>query len=141
MIQYWGKEKADAYYAAWNAPGVSHVTVNDGYLSLFKHSDAMIHDCGSFTVEYLYTGNPVMYLVRDSHHKDNMTENAAKAFDLHYKGMSKEDIERFILSVIAGDDPRQEERSAFVRNHLQPPYGKSACTNIINAILGKEDFR
>ena len=141
LILLWGKEKAEAYYEAWDSPGASHVSANEQYLSLFKHSDAMIHDCGSFTVEYLYTGNPVMYLVRDSHHKDNMTENAAKAFDLHYKGLSKEDIERFILSVIAGDDPRKEERSAFVRDHLQPPYGKSACTNIINAILGKEDFR
>ena len=137
----WGQEKAQAYYDAWTKPGFSHLEVNAKYLSLFKHSDAMIHDCGSFTIEYLYTGNPVMYLVKDDHHKDNMTKTAAMAFDMHYKGFSKEDVERFINRVIAGDDPRAEEKEAFVKSELMPPHGKTACANVMDVILGMDGYR
>lgn len=141
LVQLWGEERAKAYFDAWEQPGCSHLEVHGKYLSLFKYSDAMIHDCGSFTIEYLYAGKPVMYLVRDCHHKDNMTETAAKAFDLHEKGFSREDIERFIQSVVVGDDPLLEERMSFLREDLQPPFGKSACQNVMNAILGEEEYR
>ena len=141
LVRLWGEEAARSYYDAWQQPGISHLEVNEKYLSLFKHSDAMIHDCGSFTIEYLYTGNPVMYLIRDEHHKDNLTKTASQAFDLHYKGYSKEDIERFIQMVIAGNDPLAERRRDFADSCLRPPYGKSACENIIHAILGQEEFR
>ena len=137
LIEIWGAEKTEAYYRSWEEPGVSHVEQGK-YLALFKHSDAMIHDCGSFTVEYMYTGNPVMYLVRDDSHADNMVPYAREAFDLHYKGKSVADIDRFIRDVIAGDDPLKEKRAAFKQQHLLPPNGRSACENIIHSILGDE---
>lgn len=140
LYEYWGKEKTDAYYLSWEKPGASHM--EDGkYLSLFKHSDAMIHDCGSFTVEYLYSGNPVMYLIRDESHAGNMIPYAQEAFDLHYKGYSESDIEHFIQNVIAGIDSLSGERKVFLEKNLLPPYGKTACENIINAILGHEEYR
>lgn len=138
LVEYWGKEKADAYYKKWEKPGVSHIELGE-YIGLFKHSDAMIHDCGSFIIEYMYTDNPVMYLVKDSRTTDNMTQYAKSAYDLHYKGKSHEDIERFIQDVIAGNDPIKEIRLQFVEEELTPPNGKTACQNIINAILGMKD--
>ena len=140
LSQYWGEDATKIYYSRWEKPGISHVEEGK-YLSLFKHSDAMIHDCGSFTVEYLYTGNPVMYLVRDNNHTDNMIPYAREAFDLHFKAFSKEDIEQFILDVIAGKDSRAEERKAFLEKNLLPPHRKTACENIINAILGEAEYR
>ena len=141
LVAHCGEEEALTLYGLWRKPGCSHVEVDDQYVSLFKHSDAMIHDCGSFTLEYLYTGNPVMYLVRDEHHKDNMTSIATHAFDLHYKGLSREDIETFIQNVIKGIDPLAEERRSFLGKDLQIPYGKSACDNIIAEILGDGKIR
>lgn len=140
LYEYWGAEKTEAYYSRWENPGVSHIEEGK-YLSLFKHSDAMIHDCGSFTIEYLYTGLPVMYLVRGESHTDNMIPYAKEAFDLHYKGFTRGNIEQFIKDVIAGKDPRAEERRVFYENNLLPPHGKTACENIINAILGQEEYR
>ena len=138
LNKYWGEEKTRAYYARWEEPGVSHI--EDGqYLALFKYSDAMIHDCASFTVEYLYSGNPVMYLVRGTHHADNMIPYAREAFDLLYKGFSGKDIDRFIQHVIAGKDPRAESRKSFVEKYLVPPHGKSASENIMNVILGRDE--
>lgn len=138
LVEYWGQEKTDAYYRRWNNPGISHI--EDGeYIGLFKHSDAMIHDCGSFILEYMYSGNPVMYLVKETRNLDNMTHFAKKAFDLHYKGKSHQDIEQFIKDVIAENDPLKESRTLFFASDLTPPHGKTACQNIINSILGVEE--
>lgn len=137
LLTLWGEERTDAYYQRWEKPGVSHVE-QGAYLSLFKHSDALIHDCGSFTLEYMYMDRPVMYLVRDESHTDNMIPHARKAFDLHYKGRNLPDIERFIQDVLKGFDPLKEERADFKRQHLLPPNGRTACENIMHTLLGDE---
>lgn len=139
LYDFWGQEKTDAYYAKWANPGYSHVE-NGEYIGLFKHSDAMIHDCGSFTLEYMFTGNPVMYLVKDTRRTDNMTHFGKRAYELHYKGNNHEDIEQFIQNVLDGYDPLKEARQQYVASELTPPHGKTACQNIINAILGQEDY-
>ena len=141
LIEFWGKEKTDSYFNKWNRDNVSHIETGD-YLDLFKHSDALIHDCGSFTLEYMYTGKPVMYLIKEGGRStDNMTTYAKKAYNLHYKGINQEDIENFIQDVITGCDPMKEARLQFVADNLTPPYGKTACQNIINCILGKEEYK
>ena len=135
LLQKWGEEKTDAYFEKWEKPGFSHIE-QGAYLSLLKHSDAMIHDCGSFTVEYMYMDNPIMYLVRDENHTVNMIPYAREAFNLHYKGTSVADIEQFILNVINDIDPLKEKRKEFKQQYLMPPNGRSACENIIDSILG-----
>ena len=139
LCMIWGKEKTDEYYQSWRAAENSNV--EDGaYIGLFKHSNAMIHDCGSFTVEYMYTQNPVMYLVEKGRNNDNLSSYAREAFDLHYKSRKHEDIEQFIINVIKGIDPLKEKRKSFYERNLIPPHGKSACENIINSILGVEEY-
>lgn len=132
----WGKEKTDKYYSQW-ACGKSTQLVLGDYVSLFMHSDALIHDCGSFQVEYHYTRKPVMYLIKDEHHADGLNEFGKMAFDLHYKGRCEEDIEAFINDVIEGRDEMKEARDKFYNDYLLPPYGNSASDNIIKAILGE----
>lgn len=137
LYKYWGEKKTDEYYHRWDEPGISHVEQGK-YLSLFKYSDAMIHDCGSFTVEYMYMDKPVMYLIRDDNHMDNMIPYAKEAFNLHYKGRCVSDIESFVSDVINGYDPLKEQRSSFKKKYLIPPNGRSACDNIILSILGEK---
>ena len=140
LVRIWGKEKTDAYYASWrNAPN-SHIEEGQ-YLDLFKHSDAMIHDCGAFMVEYLFTGNPVMYLINEKYSNENLSPYVKRAFELHKKGRTHADIEQFIQNIIDGVDEKREERSKFYVEELLPPYGKTASQNIINAILGVEDYK
>lgn len=136
----WGKEKAAEYYKKWDDPGFSHVEVNTKYIALFKHSDAMIHDCGSFTIEYMYSGNPVMYLTKDEDHEHNMNSCGKRAFQLHYKGRTHNDIESFIQDVIEGKDELKPAREAFLQESLLPPNGQSACENIMHAILGEAPY-
>lgn len=100
----------------------------------------MIHDCSTFTQEYMYANRPVMFLVKDSHHTDNLNDFAKTTFNFHVHGWNKEDIERFVIDVINGRDEKKKEREAFYGEAMLPPHGKSACENIINAILGKEQY-
>lgn len=136
----WGREKRMAYYHQWETMENTQVSTGK-YLDLFKYSDAMIHDSCSFTVEYHYTHNPVMYLLSEDVVHDDQMQFAKEAFDLHYKGTTAEDIEQFIQNVIKGVDPRKEERLGYYNRHLVPPHNKTACENIVNAILGEEEYK
>ena len=101
----------------------------------------MIHDCSSFTIEYHYTQNPVMFLTRNTGAENSRNEFAQKAYNLHYIGTTNEQIEKFIKDVINGIDPLKMERTKFYKECLVPPYGKKACENIINAILGISEYK
>lgn len=138
LDKLWGKERTDAYYSMWDT--MPNTQLSDGkYYDLFKHSDALIHDCGSFTVEYMYTGKPALYLKAGEHVTDGLNKFQRKAFDCHYIASDADAIEVFIKDiVIAGADPLVKERSEFYKGYLIPPYGNSACHNIVNAILGKK---
>ena len=107
------------------------------FVDLFMTSDAMIHDSGSFGVEYHYSGNPVMYIA------DNFEEQVAEmaefgqlAMRQHYVGKSKEDIIKFIEDIVlGGNDPMKEQRLRFVNEYLLPPNGKTVVQNTMDILL------
>lgn len=133
----WGQESTDDYYARW-ANLENGQLEESSYVDLFLTSDAMMHDCGSFTIEYLYTRKPVMYLV-DSDKVDNrFNDIGMQAFHCHYQGESAEQVERFIVdTVIGGDDPKKVDREAFYNKWLAPKDGLMPSQKIIKTI---EDF-
>lgn len=135
LSNIWSKEKIDDYYNRW--ANLENAQYSPGeYSGLFMHSDAMIHDCGSFQVEYLYTKNPVMFLDAASYNADEQNEFGKMAHNMHYIGRCKQDIELFIQNVIKGEDPMKEERERFYNEYLLPPNNKTASENIIETILG-----
>lgn len=140
LCRAWGESRANEYFEKWKNLDCAQFE-NGKYIGLFKHSDAMIHDCASFTMEYLATEKPVMYLVREGRGTDNVNECARRSFDLHYHGHNIAEIKDFVEMVVSGSDPRQKERVEFVRRYLRAPHGKSACENIMNAILGVEEYK
>lgn len=126
----WGKEKTDAYYEKW-ANGKNTVFVNGDYIDLFKSSDAMIHDCGSFIIEYLYVNKPVMFLgTYDRESQSNVV--GKKAYACHYEGKTEGDIKRFIEDVvIGGKDSMSEKRMQFYHEQMMPFNGLSVADNIL----------
>lgn len=129
----WTKERINEYYANW-ANGENSSLVEGDYINLFKSSDAMIHDCGSFTIEYLYTQKPVMY-TNDESHASELNPEAQMAFNSHYLVHQPQDIEDFILNVvIAGNDTMKEKRKLVYNSLLLPPNNKSVAENIIEHI-------
>lgn len=130
----WGKERTDAYYEKW-ATGANTAFVDGEYVGLFLASNAMIHDCNSFTVEYLAANKPAMFL--DSGMTDDKINEAGKeARACYYKGYCEADIENFIKMIIeGGTDELKEKREAFYKNYILPPNGKLAAENIIDDLL------
>lgn len=136
LEKVWGKGKTDEYYRRWSDASWSQFEPGK-YLGLFKHSDAMIHDCGSFIMEYLYTGNPVMYLMKNEKLEETFNSAHRRALSLHYHAWNINDVEKFIIDVIAGIDLKRQARDAFKCEYLTPPNNASATQNIIDCILDK----
>ena len=138
----WGKEKADAYYAWW-AEGENTQLETGQFISLFKTSDAMIHDCNSFMADYLLTGKPVMFTA------DNLEETAGQldrfgkaALYSHYLGKDVDAVVAFIDDVVlGGNDPKAAERQKAYKNYLLPPAGTTVAENIYNDLLKSIHFR
>lgn len=136
LVTIWGKSKTDSYYEEWeNLPNTQ--LERGEYVGLFKYSDAIIHDCASFIIEYLYVDKPGLYLVADTNNQDDMFNFVKDGFNCYEHGRCIEDIEMFIQNIIKGYDAKREQRKSFVQAQLLPPNGKTACENIISAILGE----
>jgi CDP-glycerol glycerophosphotransferase (TagB/SpsB family) len=134
LINIWGKEKTDAYYKHWEQLYNGQIEQGD-YIDLFKTSDAMIHDCGSFTVEYLYTQKPVLFQIRDEKVKDEFNSFGQLCFEKHYHAYSIEETEAFIRDVVIADnDPKKEDREQFYKDYLYPKDGVMPSDKIMSLL-------
>lgn len=134
LIKVWGKERAEKYYSEWASLPNTQMVDGD-YIDIFKHSDAMLHDCGSFMIEYMYTQNPVMYIFSSRPQKGiPISALSQESLNVHYHGHNHEEIETFINDVINGRDSIKQLREEFYNRWLKP---KGDCSeNIIKSILG-----
>ena len=132
----WGKEKADEYYNRWR-DGANTQLETGPFVALFKGSDAMIHDSGSFTAEYQFTGKPAMFTTRDMTESEKTLNALGKAaLQVHYPGKCREDIITFLESVVLkGEDPMQAVRQDFKEKFLTSPGGKSTADNIHREVV------
>lgn len=134
LERYWGKERTDTYYRQWQEMSNTQLE-ESSYVDLFLTSDAMIHDCGSFTSEYLFTRRPALYLIKTDKPDDNFCEFGVMSFEHHYHGSSVEDIERFLDNVVLkGIDPMKPQRQQFYEQYLAPIDNKMPSAQIINTI-------
>lgn len=135
LHKLWGEERTEQYYNRWQ--NLSNGQLEEGsYVDLFLTSDAIIHDCGSFTAEYLYVGKPCMYLVSDGDMTDKFSTFGQQAYAQYYKGRSLKEIEDFLQHVvIEGNDPMAEQRKVFFNEILTSD--KMPSERIIEAIENK----
>lgn len=138
----WGEEKTKAYYGFWaNHENTQLETLE--FVDLFKGSDALIHDCGSFLIDYLYFDKPVLYDNPNiDRAKTDADELGVQAYDAHYRTKSLSDIKTFIDDVvIGGNDPMALVRKDFFDNYLRSKDGNTASQliyeDIVNSIWGK----
>ena len=135
LYDHWGKEKTDEYYDRWK--NLENGTVVDGaYENLFITSDALIHDSGSFMIEYIFANKPVLRLENGcpSHYYGDF---AKECLALHEHAYSAQDIEEFIVSVINGEDSNKEKRTKFIESYKDEIGGDSPSNNIMNYINGQ----
>ena len=137
----WGKEKANTYYEMWRT-GCNTQLETGEFVDLFCTSDAMIHDCGSFTAEYHFTGKPVAFASIDFDSLyEGLNEFGKKCLDLHYHVESIEDIHNFIETVVlGGQDQLMKERNEFRNKYLKPEEGTSFHKSVYHSLV-KNVFR
>ena len=132
----WGKERTDQYYALWQQMDNTQLETGQ-YVDLFMSSDAMIHDSGSFAVEYHYTQKPTMFVAADMESiLEPQSDFGKEAYAMHYIGANEKDIRHFIDDVVlGGNDPMLPQRRQFYNDYLLPPNGKSVAQNVIDDIV------
>lgn len=132
----WGNSKTKNYYNRWDKLENGQVEKGE-FIDLFMTSDAMIHDSGSFGVEYHYSRNPVMYIADNFEAQvSEMAKFGQLAMQQHYVGKTKQDIINFIENVVLkGDDPMKTGREQFVMDYLLPPNGKTVAQNTMDIFL------
>ena len=104
------------------------------YFDKFVNSDAMIHDCGSFIGEYLYTEKPCCYMMKSKEATYNgLVPFGQRCMDQYYYAFEEKDIIDFIQNVVLnGDDPKKEQRVSFVEKELKVNYPHAADVLISN---------
>lgn len=120
----WTQEEIDDYLAQLQqSPNIVYDKSGD-YFQTFADSDAMIHDCGSFIAEYLYTEKPCCYMMRSLEQtRATLLPLGVACMDQYYHATQAQDIIDFIQKVVIdGDDPMKAQREAFSRQELKQYY-------------------
>ena len=114
---------------------------SDYYYDSFADSDAMIHDCGSFIAEYLYTKKPCCYMMKSKDETySSLVPFGQECMDNYYHAYTEEDILRFLSDVvIGGNDPMKTDREAFVDEKLayNYPHASEAIVSHLKQELGR----
>ncbi|HEX8015761.1 MAG TPA: CDP-glycerol glycerophosphotransferase family protein, partial [Flavobacterium sp.] len=128
----WGKEKTDNYFNKWI--NLENGQFGDGYyVDLFLTSDALIHDSVSFMSEYLITGRPSLFMIRNESVMDYWSVFGEETLAVHYKSRNQQQVIDFIENVVLKEnDPLKEQRDVFVKNTLLPKNSSTASENILN---------
>lgn len=130
----WGEKRTEEYYLKWKKMNNS-LLVEGNYIELFTSSDALVHDCASFMVEYMVTKKPIIYLLRDKRVRNRFNQFGKLAFDKHYHAHNEKEIINIINKmVIDGIDKMQSGRLNFLNSHLVNLKGESATDRIFNNI-------
>ena len=131
----WGKERTDQYFDWWRENPNTQVETG-AFIDLFMTSDALIHDCGSFTAEYLYTKKPVLFAAKDfSGIYTGLNYFGTRCLDLHYKAQSLEDVLSFLDNVVlGGNDSLNDSRQRFYQDILVNETAGDVGQNIYNDI-------
>jgi len=132
----WGKEKTDAYYHQWETMPNTQLETGE-YADLFMSSDAMIHECGSFMIEYLYARKPCLYVIQQfKHYYSTQNKLGQMALGCHYDTETLEGISDFIQEVVLRhQDPKEAQRKAFYDSMLIPPHQQSVAENIYQDLI------
>ena len=137
----WGPEKAARWISRMKArPNVRWSDEGD-YFPVFASCDACVQDCGSYLVEWFYTGKPCCYMLKDPSDIDAKFAPLGRDCLSHcYLAYDEAAIETFLRDVVAGgNDPkaaaRDEFRKTVMVNH---PHAADAALACVKRALGMD---
>ncbi len=117
----WGQKRTDAYYEFWG--GQPYTQLDEGeYDGLFLSSDAIIHDCSSFIVEYAFTGKPCLYLVNKNSLKGLLNDFGEGVMQVYEQAKSIEEIKTFVCNVVNGTIKTDQNKRAYFDSYVDKYY-------------------
>ena len=113
------------------------IEYSDGgdYFQIFADVDAIINDCGSFTVEWLFTGKPGCFVLNEDLKDEHMTTQMKEALTRYRIAENSGDILDFILDVAKGRYPAPYEMDDWVRENIAVNY-----PHVAEKILEEMDY-
>lgn len=120
------RQEVDDCYQAWERIGIT--CYDGGYADLFKRSRALVTDSGSFLLEYMTVGKP---LIRLEPVDFNMRFSPvfARVLDSFYTCRSVDEMKAALKLVVEDrQDPRREERQTAAK--AAGLYGNQAAERI-----------
>lgn len=135
LCKVWGRKKTNSYYKLWNSMS-NCVLINGSGYSLMRSSDAMIHDCASYLIDYIYTQKPCLYVSFSGHLNVESGADGMDAYEAHYHAKAKDEIEHFINDVVLrGEDDLKEARRNVLQKHVVKADSQTTTNRIINDII------
>ena len=121
----WTQDRADRYLEDLRRAGIEYSDGGD-HLHLFAECDAIINDCGSFTMEWLFTGKPGCFVLNEDLKEEHLTTQMKEAITRYRIARSREDILRFISDIAAGPAFAGSVMDDWVRENIAVNYPHAA---------------
>lgn len=97
-IGFMTKKEINEYYEFWEKLPNGEFKNESDYFDVFKNSDALITDCGSFLAEYLPTKKPILHLVNPN--SAGFNDIGKELLKSYYNADDNNDIVNFLNDVI-----------------------------------------
>lgn len=117
----WGKVKTDKYFSFWEEMSYTQLE-EGGYEELFKQSDAIIHDCSSFIVEYAFVRKPGLYLIHKSKLDLLVNDFGKSALKEYLLAETFEEVEFFLTRLVNGTLEMQETPDSLFHEYVEKYY-------------------
>lgn len=122
--EVWGEKKTLNYFKKMESFKNVTYSKSGEYFDIFTNSDGIIHDCGSFLAEYLFTEKPSCYILKNKKSiKKWFSPIGEQCLNHCYRAFNKKDILDFINKVVINEnDKLKENRVNFVNSTLKVNY-------------------
>lgn len=90
------------------------------YEADFNWSDLLIHNSGSFTLEYLASKKPAIFYLDSSDIPENLNRLGLEALSCHYQSPNAFDVSEIIRGLVKDLDPMHDARHEFFARQIQP---------------------
>ena len=123
------KKEIEKYFKQWRTLKNAKIYTQGDYFDLFKTSDALITDCGSFLAEYLFTKKPILHL-RTKLQNRPFNKIGKKIIENYYQIYNLDELKNIFNRVILdNDDYLKKKRLASIKE-LGIDYSMSSAKKI-----------
>lgn len=109
----------------------------ESYIPSFEASDALMADAGSFLLEYLPTGKPILYL--ENPIGPGLSETGSFV-SMYYQARDMESVGAFLRMISERQDPRRNARMALLKEQffrLDGDVGRSIKDHVVEAFMAE----